>query len=229
MLLHRYHWHRNPVIGKPENFNRIVLPTTIYNIKHVFHIRAFIATLALSTWTHKEGNLFSSRVATWHEKPPKPSKILQSVVVPASPDPETILVPSIYPSARSYDCRIISRSRVKQAHASQSWIDGSKCEGGGSWMKGWREREREGGRVGGEGKTVFFRQGSLGRSIGGASHTRHLCGNKRGEGGRGSPSSRRACAIFIARTTPACYNPPTRSLSQSSGPDNRLRKRTNPV
>lgn len=69
---------------------------------------------------------------------------------------------------------------------------------------------------------MFFRQGSLGRSIGGASHTRHLCGNKRGagEGRRRSPSPRRACAIFIARTTPACYNnPPTPDLlSQSSGP-----------
>lgn len=51
---------------------------------------------------------------------------------------------------------------------------------------------------------MFFRQGSPGRSVGGASHTRHLCGNKRRKGG--SPSSRRACAIFIARTTPACYS-----------------------
>lgn len=65
---------------------------------------------------------------------------------------------------------------------------------------------------------MFFRQGSLGRSIGGASHTRHLCGNKRGagEGRRRSPSPRRACAIFIARTTPACYNNPPNPRSPQS-------------
>lgn len=61
-------------------------------------------------------------------------------------------------------------------------------------MRGWRqlnegmakrERETERKRDHREGETVFFRQDSLGRSIGGASHTRHLCGNKRGREGGG--------------------------------------------
>lgn len=83
----------------------------------------------------------SLRALTRHEKPSKPSKILQSVVVvdvaaaaQTSPDPKPFSChPSIHPVV---DCRIISRSRVKQARASQSWIDGWKT-------RGWRSKERE--------------------------------------------------------------------------------------
>ena len=47
-----------------------------------------------------------------------------------------------------------------------------KTRGWRQWNEGIREREREKG-------TVFFRQDSSGRSVEGASHTRHLCGNKK--------------------------------------------------
>lgn len=63
--------------------------------------------------------------------------------------------------------------------------------------EGKKEREIDGR----EGATVFFRQGSLGRSIGGASHTRHLCGNKRGagEGGGGDHPRCVERAPFLSR------------------------------
>lgn len=210
LLLSRTHKRRNPVIGKPsKTLIESFVIHDIYNIKQVFHVR-LSATLAVHLNPQRKKPLFYSR----HEKPPKPSKILQSVVA-SWPLPKPFLChPSLYPSARSYDCCIISCSRVKQARASQSRIDGSKRhEGGGNRMRLWRddgEKKRKRGRVETEesaGREMFFRQASPGRSVGGASHTRHLCGNKMGKGWKGKgrpPSLRRACAIFIARTTPAC-------------------------
>lgn len=46
---------------------------------------------------------------------------------------------------------------------------------------------------------MFFRQGSLGRSIGGASHTRHLCGNKRERGEERDHPRRVERAPFLSR------------------------------
>lgn len=79
---------------------------------------------------------------------------------------------------------------------------------------------------------LFFRQGRPGRSVGGASHTRRLCGDKREVGWGGL--ARRAYAIFIARTTPACYNNPQPGLSVNRpGPTvlhtGRVRKRAESV
>lgn len=70
----------------------------------------------------------------------------------------------------------------------------------------------------GRGKQCFFDRVVWGGLLG-VHHTRGIyAGIKEGQGwgggGGGSPSPRRACAIFIARTTPACYNnPPTPDLS----------------
>lgn len=65
---------------------------------------------------------------------------------------------------------------------------------------------------------MFFRQDSLGRSIGGASHTRHLCGNKRGAGeGRRRDHPRRVeRAPFLSRAPrPRATTTPQPPISQS--------------
>lgn len=87
--------------------------------------------------------------------------------------------PSIHPAV---DCRIISRSRVKQARASQSWIDGWKTRG---WRSRARQREgvAEKDGAGGEGG-LFFRQGRVRGGLLGVHHTRGIyAGIKGGERG----------------------------------------------
>lgn len=76
---------------------------------------------------------------------------------------------------------------------------------------------------------MFFRQSSPGRSVGGASHTRHLYGNKKERGGRVSLVASSVRHFYRAHHARVLQQPSTiRPLGQSSGPDNRVRKRANP-
>lgn len=71
-----------------------------------------------------------------------------------------------------------------------------------------REREREAvkPRSGGSRERCFFDRVVRGGLLG-VHHTHGIYTGIKGGRGR-PPSSRRACAIFIARTTPACYSNP---------------------
>lgn len=69
-----------------------------------------------------------------------------------------------------------------------------KARGGEGWASGGTEKNA--------GREMFFRQASPGRSVGGASHTRHLCGNKMGKGGERGRGGLPRCverAPFLSR------------------------------